>query len=337
MLFLSLSLICLTVISMFILLNRVRKLERTKEGDQSLLLVQQQISQIAGQLTNQLNSVTAQVNQRLKENVDIFGTVQNSLGVLQNSIKKFDETYKQLDDDIAKFQSVLQPPAFRGGIGELLLENLLKQILPPEHFKLQHKFKNGKEVDAAIILGGRLVPVDSKFPMDNFKRMLSSSSEEERNRIKRDFIRDMKNHIDAIATKYILPDEGTFDFALMYIPAENVYYEVIIKSEAIEGPEVLSYAHSKKVIPVSPNSFYAYLQTILLGLKGMQVNKRAQEIVTNIMRLQGDLDRFKDDFRVLGSHIKNTREKYEEAEKKLERFTDKLSTVHQTKEIEELS
>ena len=138
----------------------------------------------------------------------------------------------------------------------------------------------------------------------------------------------MKKHVDSIAAKYILPDEGTFDFALMYIPAENVYYELIIKDEVIDTDKaLLNYAFAKRVIPVSPNSFYAYLQTILLGLKGLHIEEQAQEILKGLSRLSGDFDRFRADFELVGKHMSSARSKYDEADKRLIKFGDRLQSL----------
>jgi DNA recombination protein RmuC len=213
-------------------------------------------------------------------------------------------------------------------LGELFLGDLLAQILPPTHYALQHKFKSGEAVDAAISLGQGLVPVDSKFPLENFRRVIAGESEDDRKAAKRKFSADVKKHIDSIAAKYILPDEGTFDFALMYIPAENVYYEVILKDDAFgEDKGLCAYALAQRVIPVSPNSFYAYLQAIVLGLKGLRIEKNAHEMIQHLKRLQGDFQRFREDFDVLGKHLGNTRGKYEDAAKRLERFGEKLASV----------
>mgnify|MGYP001135860724 FL=1 len=145
-------------------------------------------------------------------------------------------------------------------------------------------------------------------------------------------MRDVKKHIDDISSKYILPDEDTFDFALLYIPAENVYYETIIKDEPLyEEGGICSYALSKRVIPVSPNSFYAYLQALVLGVKGLRIEKAAEEILSNLTRLHGDLIKFREDFEVLGKHLSNSRAKYEEAEKKLDRLGEKLLSVGEQK------
>jgi DNA recombination protein RmuC len=142
--------------------------------------------------------------------------------------------------------------------------------------------------------------------------------------VKRQFAIDVKKHINAIAEKYILPDEGTYDFALMYIPAENVYYETIVKDESADGKSLSYYAMSKHVIPVSPSSFYAYLQAILLGLKGMKIEQSAKEIIQYLGRLQGDFSRFRDDFGLLGKHLGHAQSVYQNTEKRLEQFSQKL-------------
>jgi len=293
--------------------------------------VNQQLAQITLQVNSQLNQVTQQLqkstgdlNSRLDNAARVVQEVSKGLGSLSEATKKVFEVGK----DIASLQEILRSPKLRGGLGELFLGDLLAQIFPPAYYALQHRFKSGEAVDAIIRLGHNLVPVDAKFPLENFRRVVETASENERNVAKKKFISDVKKHVDAIASKYILPDEGTFDFALMYIPAENVYYELIIRDEAVDTDKgLLSYAFTKRVIPVSPNSFYAYLQTILLGLKGMHVEEQAQEILKNLARLSGDFDRFKGDFELVGKHLTNTKTKYDEADKRLERFGDRLQSL----------
>jgi DNA recombination protein RmuC len=155
--------------------------------------------------------------------------------------------------------------------------------------------------------------------------MLDAEDDEKiRAKCKKAFINDVKKHIDSISEKYILPGEGTYDFALMYIPAENVYYETITKDQK-EETNISEYAMQRRVIPVSPNTIYAYLQVIIFGLKGLQVEKYAEEIIRHLTRLKNDFTKFSSDFEVLGTHLSNAAKKYEEAEKKLARFDDKLS------------
>lgn len=322
---------------------------KRSSSPQSLLLLQQQISQISSQMHSQLNAIVSQVNQRLHENSQILlesnknidkrldnaahviNQVNSSLGKLYES----NQHIYAIGKDISKLGDLLRAPSFRGGMGELMLENLLKEILPQQNFTLKHKFKDGQQVDAVIHLGGKLVPVDAKFPYDNFKKIVESTTESEKTRYRREFFKDVKNHISKIATSYILPQESTFDFALMYIPAENVYYETIIKEEICQAEDktLYHYALVQKVIPVSPNSFYAYLQSIVLGLRGLQIEKNAQEIIAYLNHLRLDFQKFKEDFRVLGSHITNARNKFEEAESRLTRFDDRLETAAEKKQL----
>ncbi len=294
-------------------------------------MVNQQLAQMTnhmnshlGQVTQQLQKSTGDLNTRLDNAARVVQEVSKGLGSLSEATKKVFDVGK----DIASLQEILRSPKLRGGLGELFLGDLLAQIFPPAYYSLQHRFKSGEAVDAVIKLGKNLVPVDAKFPLENFRRIVETAAEEERKAAKKKFIIDVKRHIDAIAAKYILPDEGTFDFALMYIPAENVYYELIIKDEAVDTEKaLLNFAFAKRVIPVSPNSFYAYLQTILLGLKGMHVEEQAQEILTGLARLSGDFDRFRSDFELVGKHLTNMKSKYDDADKKLEKFGDRLQTL----------
>jgi len=331
-------------------LRRFQNVLAEKKDDQSLLMIQQQIDQLRVQfgqvldnntqlIHQQLGQVMNNVNERLKENSEILQKTQQGLGErldsaarvvgnVQKSLGSLEEANRKIYDvgkDIASLQEILRAPKLRGGFGEFFLGDLLSQILPSDHFDIQFTFKSGERVDAVIKLGGSLVPVDSKFPLENFKRILEGTGEDEKSKARRQFVSDVKKHIDSIATKYILPDEGTYDFALMYIPAENVYYETIIKDDALGGERGLSqYALSKKVIPVSPNSFYAYLQAIVLGLKGMKIEERAKEIIQYLSRLEGDFSRFKEDFNLLGKHLGHSQSSYQNADKRLDQFGQKL-------------
>lgn len=267
------------------------------------------------------DSLTTTVGERLDSATRVFGDVQRGLGELSQATKQVYEVGK----DIASLQDILRAPGPRGGLGELLLENQLAQIFSHTEYELQYRFKSGDTVDAVIRVGQGLVPVDSKFPQESFQRLLDAQTEEQQKACRREFIRNMRKHIDEVS-KYILPDEGTFDFALMYIPAENVYYETIIRDE--EG-DLYTYALKKKVVPVSPNSFYAYLQAIALGLKGLRIEKGARQLLGLLERLQGDFRRIKDDFETLGGHLRHAMDRYGDVERRLGRFEDKLLSAGQ--------
>src|SRR3989454_716547 len=185
---------------------------------------------------------------RLDAATKVVGDVQGSLGTLQEATRRVAE----IGREIQGLEQVLKSPKMRGGLGETLLERLLDEMLPREHWTTQHGFRSGEKVDAAITIGERIVPVDAKFPLENFRRMLGESDDTQRRQHRKAFARDVKLRVDEIAKKYILPDEGTYDFALMYVPAENVYYEIAVRPEDAEDEPIAAYALSRRVVPVSP-------------------------------------------------------------------------------------
>jgi DNA recombination protein RmuC len=234
---------------------------------------------------------------------------------------KLDGTAAQMlarANDLARLEQALRPPKARGGVGEILLGNLLRDSLPPDAYQLQHTFRTGDRVDAVIRVD-KLVPVDAKFPLDNFERLVAAGDDGEKTLHERAFVRDVKGHVDAIASKYILPAENTYDFALMYLPAESVYYELVCGTGDVYG-----YALGKRVFPVSPTTLHAYLLVITLGLKGLQIEQHATEVMAYCGQLAHDFERFRGDFEVVGKHIQNAQSKYGEADRRLERFGARL-------------
>jgi DNA recombination protein RmuC len=286
--------------------------------------VNEQLRGITDQVNRQLQTSSGEINKRLDNAAKVFGDVQKNIGELSEASKQIFEVGK----NIATLQEILQPPKLRGGLGEQFLGELLSQILPPQFFTLQYTFPNGERVDAVVRLGEKLVPIDSKFPLDNFKRIIECKTEEEKKTFQKTFYRDVKKHIDDMASKYIVPSEGTYDFALLYIPAENVYYETITKDDSFgEEKGILNYALNKRVVPVSPNSFYAYLQVIVLGLKGLQIEKDAQKILTLLASLKKDLGGFQEDFQLVGKHLINALNKFEESRRRLDKFIFRLEQI----------
>ncbi len=311
-------------------INNLREQVSKSLSDNSQVL-NQQMSLIVGQINTQLQNNIKMLETANKSFSDKLEGTTKVVGDVQNRLTQLAEANKRIYDigkDISSLQEILRAPKLRGGLGEFLLGDLLSQIMSPEHYELQYTFKDGQRVDAVIKLAHQMVPIDAKFPLENFKKLISAEDDMEKSQVRKAFITDIKKHIDSIASKYILPDEGTFDFAFMYIPAENVYYETIIKDDNLgEEKSICSYALRKKVIPVSPNSFYAYLQAILLGLRGMRIEKSAQTIISNLARLHGDLARFYEEFSKIGTHLVHSKSSYESAERRLEKFTNKLENI----------
>lgn len=312
---------------------------RSKQEEMSIPLLQQQILELQKQVRDSLSEGNKRMDERLESISRLMADSNKTMGErLEGAAKAVGDVQKGLGElsvatvqmidvgkDISKLQDILRAPKLRGVMGETFLSELLAQILPSKYYEMGYCFRSGEKVDAIVRIGKMLVPIDSKFPLENFKRLIESKTEEERKINRKSFIRDVKKHVDAIAQKYILPDEGTYNFALMYIPAENVYYEIIMTNDDLGNKtSICDYAIGKHVIPVSPNSFYAYLQVIVMGLKGLDIEKSAREVMNYLGRLQGDLGRFQEDFEVVGKHIYNAKNKYDEAEKKLERLDDKL-------------
>ena len=266
-------------------------------------------------MDRRLSELDTKVDRRLATAGQTTTQIHERLGEVTKATAEMIDRAK----DLGRLEQALRPPKARGGFGELLLENLLRDRLPPDAYELQHTFSTGERVDA-VIRAGQLVPIDAKFPLDNFERMTSADSETEEQLHEKAFARDVKGHIDAIAGKYILPGEGTYDWAFMYLPAEAIYYELISgKTGAL-----LAYAHNKRVFPVSATTFSAYLQVIALGLKGLQIEKTAHEVMAYCAALHKDFSKFREDYELVGTHLSRATSKYAESEKRLDRFETKL-------------
>lgn len=304
---LTIILIILTLVLIFGLIATIfglatRLLKPDNSTKEQLANLSGKLDAIQKQVDSNLQSVTSQVS--------TFGEVKETLGKVNDAT----ERVLKLGEDVNKLQTILQSTSRRGGFGEILLGNLLAQVLPEKHFRLQYIFKNNERVDAAILLGERILPVDSKFPLQGFNGENTSKSV---------FVRTVKERIDE-TTKYIHPDEGTFEFVMMYIPAENIYYEIISNSD------LFNYAMQKRVIPASPNSFFAYLQVIVYGLHGMQIEENARYIQGQISSLRRSLNEVQELYQKLGSSFTTTHNKYNELDKKLSKFGSQVENLSAT-------
>lgn len=295
-----------------------------QKQDTPLLMLQRQIETLEKQVRESVESARRSMDERLNATTGVINQISGQLGRLQEAAQKIHEVGK----DAASLKDILQAPKLRGIMGEFYLEELLKQVLPPDSFTLQHRFKDGTVVDAAIVLKDGLVPVDSKFPLERFRALLNAASDKDREPARKEFKRDVKGHIDTIRKKYIKPTEGTFDFALMYIPSEGVYYEAFVHEETENYEEsLIAYALNQRVIPVSPYNFYAFLQTILLGLKGLRVEETARDVLAVLSTLRKELEEFSEAFRLVGQHLDNARKKFGEAENKVARIQARVEDV----------
>ena len=279
--------------------------------DLRLKNVQEQLHQTTSSLNDRVDESSKNMNFRLDKAAEVIGKVQKELG----SMSEIGRGMKDLQD-------FLRSPKLRGNIGEEILKDLLEQMIPSENYVLQHTFSTGDRVDALLKVEEGYISVDSKFPMENFNQMSQAERQEDREAVRKTFTRDVKKHISDISKKYILPSEGTVDFALMYIPSEAIYYEVVVNN-----PELGKYSWSQRVLPVSPNVFYSYLKAILIGLEGKKVESRAKEILAAIRSIKEDSIKFSDSLRVMTKHISNAKNSADDVTKNFERLDNRIGSL----------
>lgn len=304
----------LIAIAFTVIYFQIKKLTKNKKDDETTKLLTQLVSDMRGSMDNTTESMVKQtkaINERLDRAAVVISGVSKSVGEMT-----------EIGRSMKDLQEFLRSPKLRGQIGEAVLKDLLGQILPRQHFRLQYAFKGGEIVDAAIKLEHGIIPIDAKFPMENFRKMIKSTDEKETKLIRRSFTNDIKKHIDAISSKYIRPQEGTLDFALMYIPSEPVYYEILTNS-----PEIDDYAYRKRVRPVSPNTLYAYLRAIIMSLEGVKIEKQAGEILAALREIGDESDKFGTSLAVLTKHIKNASKSSDDVSTRFSRLSTKISNV----------
>lgn len=339
----------------FIFLSRMQKMadelaEKLAQQDKSALLQQQmndlrasftenflkQLDQIRGQMINHYKDSVGLMERTNLNWTEQFQTSQKAVTEVKTSLTRLEEATKKIFDvgkDIAGLNDILRAPKLRGNLGEYFLKDLLDQIMSPEQFEMQYRFKPSKDnnvviVDAVIKTADGLVPIDSKFPMESFRRMIESVDGAERDRMRREFQRSVKERVKEISENYIRPSEKTLDFALMYIPAENIYYETIIRDDSLgEDGSLSEYATKRHVIPVSPNTLYAYLCTILMGLRRLEIEKYAEEIIRRIQRLHKEFEKFTEHYAKMDDKITQLRSHYDDSQKRLGNIQRQMESI----------
>jgi len=325
------------LVAVFLLLKNQKKDLSTQFGDNSLLMLQQQINNISQVLDSKLSESNKSLQQQFSQSATIIRDVTEKL-------TRLDETNKQVvgfADQLKSLQDILKNPKQRGILGEYYLETVLKNVLPPSSFQMQYSFSNGEIVDAVVFVDKRIIPIDSKFSLDNYNRMIETNDSAEKKRLETAFVNDLKLRIDE-TSKYVRPEEKTMDFAFMFIPSEAVYYDLLINKVGViteDTNNLIYYAGKKKVVVVSPTSFLAYLQTVLQGLRNQKISEQAQQIIKEVERLGKHLFVYSEHFNRLGQHLDTTVSSFNKAKTefaKVDKDVIKLTGGEAKLEIDEV-
>jgi len=307
---------------LYYLLNR----NRTNQTPDNTLLewlktMQLSLDETNKTLNNALRTTSHEMTKTLQENSRQLNDRLDKAAIAIRDVNREVGQMSEIGRSMRELQDFLKSPKLRGNIGEEVLKDLISQIFPKGSFLLQYQFRSGERVDAAIKTDGGILPIDSKFPMENFQKMMKAEGKKEKDVFRKDFIRDVKKHIDTIAKKYILPEEGTMDFCLMYVPSEPVFYEVA------DNPEIMDYSRRQRVYMVSPTTLYAHLQMILLSFEGKRIESKSREIFALLRALKVDYNKVNENLGVLGRHITNASSQFGNVSVSFEKIGKKLDTT----------
>jgi DNA recombination protein RmuC len=313
------------------------KIEK-KEDSQGLLMMQQQMQDLSRTLDQKLSesSRSMQEGSRLqfRESRELIQEINKEMNEqLRNVVQKTTEVSEsskqvfQVADQLKELQSILKNPKQRGILGEYYLETVLQNVLPPDSFKMQYAFKDGEIVDAAVFVKGKVIPVDSKFSLENYNRFVEAADGTDKDQFEKVFLNDLKLRITETA-KYIRPSENTMDFAFMFIPHEGIYYDLLSNRVGAGEENLIQRAAGKyKVIIVSPTSFLAYLQTVLQGLKALEIEEKAQDIIKNVEKLSGHITKYEDYYTKLGASLSTTVNHYNAGYKELNKLDKDIMKI----------
>jgi DNA recombination protein RmuC len=258
------------------------------------------------------------------------GTTHRTLNDLSRQLGGLSEQSQRIGDlakDIGSLQDLLRAPKARGGFGELLLERLLQDALPATAYEVQYTYRDGSRVDAIVRYAGRIVPIDAKFPNETWNALAKAEDPADRRAKKRAFLQQVRRHIDAVG-RYVSPADGTIDFAVMYIPSESIYYDLVLREEEGE-PDLRAYCAERKVIPASPNTLLAYLQIVSLGVRGLAMQERTRELQQGVAAVRREFERFVELHDQLGRHLENATKKFDETDRALSRASSAIETLAQ--------
>lgn len=303
------------------------KVEKKEDG-QAMLLMQQQLQELSRTLDSKLAEANRSMQEgsrmQFRESRELIQEINREMNEqLRNVVQKTTEVSEsskqvfQVADQLKELQSILKNPKQRGILGEYYLETVLQNVLPPESFKMQYAFKDGEIVDAAVFVKGKVIPVDSKFSLENYNRFAEAADGQDKVNFEKAFLNDLKLRITETA-KYIRPTEGTMDFAFMFIPHEGIYYDLLSNKVGVGEENLIQRAAGKyRVIIVSPTSFLAYLQTVLQGLKALEIEEKAEEIIKNVEKLRGHIEKYEEYYNKLGTTLATTVNHYNAGYKEL--------------------
>ena len=293
-----------------------------------------QFAQLAQSFTAQIAQVTQQVQagmastgslaseaqkavaDQLRASTEMLGTIRQQLGQVQQAGRDLSEAAQQIE-------SVLGGAKTRGTLGEIALDRMLADALPPDTYHTQYRFTTGEVVDAVVHLRDKLLPIDSKFPLDDYRRLAEIGED-----ARKGFSSAVRAHAESIAKKYILPNEDTLDIAMMFVPSEGVYYE-LLRSQDSKGVLLDEFCRSRGIVPVSPSTLFSHLKIIFLGLRGMQIEENAKRLLASLSGLKKHFDNFGEVYEKLGTHLRNAQQSYVEADRRLERTCNALDALAQ--------
>lgn len=319
---LIIALIITVIVATVIIISQIKKYTQAPEDEQSLMLLQNQINQLTQEVNRKLENTQNTLQKQFGDNTKLIRNLNKdsnkTIKEVTEKLTKLDETNKRVVEFATQLQSlenILKNPKQRGVLGEYFLETLLSKVMPQGTYKMQYKFSDGEMVDAALIVKDKVIPIDSKFSLEKYNEIQEETNSDKRESLEKEFKSDLKKRIDETA-KYIRPTENTTDFALMFIPAEGIFYDLLmykVGSLEVSSEDLINYAFKKGVVLVSPNTFYAYLQTILQALNSLQVEESVKDIIKGVNKLGKHLTNYKKQLELLGSNLNRTVGSYNRA------------------------